>query len=88
MYAMHTPFDLCRHIIDLAPAVRSYGAGRTATRCGPSWFGTPKCVKEMRRMDLSELFDDVAVTGVPAARDEYLNKMPGAADTNGDHCAG
>jgi hypothetical protein len=43
--------------------------------------------KETRQMDLSELFADVPVTGVPAVRDEYLNKMPGAADANGDHCA-
>ena len=38
-------------------------------------------------MELNELFDDVAVRGVPQSRDEYLSKAPGAQDPNGDHCA-
>jgi hypothetical protein len=80
MYAMHTPFDLCAYVIDVALAARSYSAAARASR-------GLEMQKETRQMDQSELFADVPVTGVPAVRDEYLNKMPGAADSNGDHCA-
>lgn len=38
-------------------------------------------------MDLNELFDDVAVTGVPTAQGVYLDKSEGHQDAQGDHCA-
>ena len=32
------------------------------------------------------LFDDEAVIDVPSLADEYGRKMPGASDSQGDHC--
>lgn len=37
-------------------------------------------------MNDDALFDDDAVTGVPTRGEEYLSKMPGHQDANGDHC--
>ncbi|MBB6376969.1 hypothetical protein BKA01_004227 [Pseudonocardia eucalypti] len=37
-------------------------------------------------MNEPALFDDDAVTGIPVRGDEYVRKMPGHGDAQGDHC--